>query len=191
MLAFHERRTRCLRIASWNQSCVHGTARSHGACDHKTDKFTARLRHASSYEFSDNNCNDSEPEGSIQGFGCLGKPNLIGTFKTHSPRTDGFIFDPNQFDNTSYDPSTGPNTDPTAITPGHFGNALRTLWCNLPINNWDRGSFKNSQASEKLRVEFRTEVYNIFNHAQFCSVDGNSGNQGATFGQPQRLRDPF
>jgi hypothetical protein len=137
-----------------------------------------------------NNCNDSELEGSIQGFECPGKPNLIGTFKTHNPRTDGFVFDPNQFDNTIYDPSTGPNTDPTAITLGQFGNTPRTLCCNPPINNWDMGIFKDTQVGEKLRVEFRTEIYNVFNHAQFYSVDGNSGNQGTTFGQPQKVRDP-
>ena len=137
-----------------------------------------------------NNCNDSELEGSIQGFECPGKPNLIGTFKTHNPRRDGFVFDPNQFDNTIFDPSTGPNTDPTAITLGQFGNAPRTLCCNPPINNWDMGIFKDTQVGEKLRVEFRTEIYNIFNHAQFFSVDGNSGNQGTTFGQPQKVRDP-
>jgi hypothetical protein len=137
-----------------------------------------------------NNCNDSELEGSIQGFECPGKPNLIGTFKTHNPRTDGFVFDPNQFDNTIFDPSAGPNTDPTAITLGQFGNTPRTLCCNPPINNWDVGIFKDTQVGEKLRVEFRTELYNLFNHAQFYSVDGNSGNQGTTFGQPQKVRDP-
>ncbi|HWY08132.1 MAG TPA: carboxypeptidase regulatory-like domain-containing protein [Candidatus Acidoferrales bacterium] len=137
-----------------------------------------------------NNCNDSELEGSIQGFECPGKPNLIGTFKTHDPRKDGFVFDPNQFDNTIFDPSSGPNTDPTAITLGQFGNTSRTVCCNPPINNWDMGIFKDTPINEKLRLEFRTEIYNVFNHAQFFSVDGNSGNQGTTFGQPQKVRDP-
>jgi hypothetical protein len=41
---------------------------------------------------------------------------------------------------------------------------------------------------ERLRVEFRTEIFNVFNHAQFYGVDGNSGN--TTFGQPQKVRDP-
>jgi len=137
-----------------------------------------------------NNCNDSELEGSTLGFECPGKPNLIGTFKTHNPRIDGFVFDPNQFDNTLYDPSTGPPTDPTAITFGKFGNAPRTLCCNPPINNWDMGLFKDTAIGEKTRLEFRTEIFNVFNHAQFYAVDGNSGNQGSTFGQPQKVRDP-
>jgi hypothetical protein len=136
-----------------------------------------------------NNCNDSELEGSIQGFECPGKPNLIGTFKTSNPRS-GFGFDPNQFDNTIYDPSTGPKTDPTAITLGQFGNTPRTLCCNSPINNFDMGIFKDTSVGEKMRLEFRTEIYNVFNHAQFYSIDGNSGNAGTTFGQPQKVRDP-
>jgi Carboxypeptidase regulatory-like domain len=157
-----------------------------------------------------NNCNDSELNGSIQGFECPGKPNVVTPFKSSNPRgtvcafgtgalsgtgtpcqpVSGFGFDPNQFDNTIFDPSAGPSTDPTAITLGQFGNAPRTVCCNSPINNWDIGIFKDTPVGEKLRVEFRTEIYNVFNHAQFYSIDGNSGNAGTTFGQPQKVRDP-
>lgn len=134
-----------------------------------------------------NNCNDTELEGSTLGFECPGKPNFAGPFRTHDPRKDGFVFDPNLFDNC--DTSTCPG-DPTAIPLGQFGNVPRTLCCNPPINNWDMGLFKDTQIGEKMRLEFRTEIFNVFNHAQFYGVDGNSGNQGSTFGQPQKLRDP-
>ena len=122
-----------------------------------------------------NNCNDTELEGSTLGFECPGKPNLGATpFRTHNPRTDGFVFDPGQLDNN--------------VTLGTFGNAPRTLCCNPPINNWDMGIFKSTPVGEKLHVEFRTEIFNVFNHAQFYGVDGNSAN--TTFGQPQKVRDP-
>jgi len=122
-----------------------------------------------------NNCNDTELEGSTLGFECPGKPNLVATpFKTHNPRTDGFVFDPAQLDNN--------------VMLGTFGNAPRTLCCNPPINNWDMGIFKSTPVGEKLHVEFRTEIFNVFNHAQFYGVDGNSAN--TTFGQPQKVRDP-
>jgi hypothetical protein len=39
-------------------------------------------------------------------------------------------------------------------------------------------------------MEFRADIFNVWNHAQFYSVDGNVGNQGATFGQPLKVRDP-
>ena len=134
-----------------------------------------------------NNCNDTELQGSILGFECPGKPNFTGPFKTHNPRTDGFVFDPNLFDNC--DTSTCPG-DPTAIPLGSFGNVPRTLCCNPPINNWDIGVFKETPLGEKMHLEFRTEIFNIFNHSQFYGTDGNSGNQGSTFGQPQKVRDP-
>ena len=35
------------------------------------------------------------------------------------------------------------------------------------------GFFKGFQLKERLRMEFRAELYNIWNHAQFYSVDGN------------------
>jgi hypothetical protein len=123
-----------------------------------------------------NNCNDTELEGSTLGFECPGKPSFAGTFRTHDPRTDGFVFDPNLVTNN--------------VPLGTFGNVPRTLCCNPPINNWDFGLFKETPIGEKMHLEFRTEIFNIFNHAQFFSVDGNSGNQGSTFGQPQKVRDP-
>jgi Carboxypeptidase regulatory-like domain len=132
-----------------------------------------------------NNCNDTELQGSTFGFECPGKPNFTGAFKTHNPRTDGFVFDPNLFDNC--DNSTCPG-DPTAVALGTFGNVPRTLCCNPPIQNWDMGIFKDTAIGEKMRVEFRTEIFNLFNHAQFYGVDGNSAN--TTFGQPQKVRDP-
>jgi hypothetical protein len=120
-----------------------------------------------------NNCNDQELQGSTLGFECPGKPDLTGTFKTHNPRIDGNVFDPSIFTNSAL---------------GTIGNTPRTLCCNPPINNWDMGLFKDTPISEKLRVEFRTEIYNVFNHAQFYGVDGGSSN--TTFGQPQKVRDP-
>ena len=77
-----------------------------------------------------------------------------------------------------------------AFPLGTFGNVPRTLCCNPPINNWDVGVFKKTPVGEKMHLEFRTEIFNIFNHAQFYGTDGNSGNQGSTFGQPQKVRDP-
>jgi hypothetical protein len=132
-----------------------------------------------------NNCNDTELQGSTLGFECPGKPNFAGTFRTHNPRIDGFVFDPNLFDNCN---TSDCPTDPTAIPLGAFGNVPRTLCCNPPISNWDMGLFKTIPIGEKMRLEFRTEIFNVFNHSQFYGVDGNSAN--TTFGQPQKVRDP-
>jgi hypothetical protein len=120
-----------------------------------------------------NNCDDAELEGTTLGLECPGKPDRVGPFKTHNPRIDGFVFDPTNFTDSQL---------------GQFGNTPRTLCCNPPINNWDIGIFKETAIGEKMRVEFRSEIFNIFNHAQFYGVDGGSANP--TFGQPQKVRDP-
>ncbi len=120
-----------------------------------------------------NNCDDAELEGSTLGFECPGKPDITGKFTTHNPRKDGLVFDPTIFADSAL---------------GTFGNSPRTLCCNPPINNWDMGLFKETPIGERTRLEFRTEIFNVFNHAQFYGVDGGSANP--TFGQPQKVRDP-
>lgn len=120
-----------------------------------------------------NNCDDAELQGSTLGFECPGRPDMTAPFKTHNPRLDGLVFDPTIFRDSA---------------PGTIGITPRTLCCNPPINNWDVGLFKDTHVGEKMRLEFRTEIFNIFNHAQFYGVDGGSSNP--TFGQPQKVHDP-
>jgi hypothetical protein len=109
-----------------------------------------------------------------------------GTLLKWDPRKhSGFAFDPNQFTNAT-------------VAPGTIGNAPRSICCQPGINNWDMGIFKAFQLGERLRMEFRTEFYNIWNHTQFYSVDGNISDIGTaannyldgTFGLAQKVRDP-
>jgi len=99
-------------------------------------------------------------------------------------------FDPSQFTNAT-------------VAPGTIGNAPRSICCSPGINNWDMGFFKGFQLTERLRMEFRGEFYNIWNHTQFYSVDGNISDTGSpytnsggyvsntgTFGLAQKVRDP-
>jgi hypothetical protein len=103
-----------------------------------------------------------------------GVPHLV---KTSIRQTGGFVFDPNSFTNST-------------VAPGTIGNAPRTICCGPGINNWDMSFMKETMIGEKVRMEFRGDVFNIWNHAQFYSVDGNVTNQGATFGQVQHIHDP-
>jgi hypothetical protein len=60
--------------------------------------------------------------------------------------------------------------DPRAFaTParGTFGNTGRNIMRDAPINNWDIGIHKDFQFGEWTRLEFRTELFNAFNHTQF------------------------
>jgi hypothetical protein len=111
-------------------------------------------------------------------FEAPGQPNLTGPFHTQNIRQNGgFVFDPNLFTNST-------------VAPGTIGNAPRTICCGPGINNWDMSFNKLTPLGERLQMEFRTDIFNVWNHAQFYSVDGNVTNQGSTFGQVQHVHDP-
>ena len=55
-------------------------------------------------------------------------------------------------------------------------------------NNWDLSLQKNTKITEGLTVQFRTEFYNIWNHAQFNPPVNNLAD--ATFGQIQSSSVP-
>ena len=60
------------------------------------------------------------------------------------------------------------NRDAFAIPArGTFGNSGRNIIRDAALNNWDVGIFKNFTVAEKFRFQFRTELFNTFNHTQF------------------------
>ena len=134
-------------------------------------------------------------------FEAPGQPNFVSAFKSVNPRNtvcaaftgplaqvvdptlpacqpvSGYAFDPNLFTNST-------------VAPGTIGNAPRSICCGPGINNWDMSFLKNTRFGERWQMEFRADVFNIWNHAQFYTVDGNISNQGGTFGQVLHVRDP-
>jgi hypothetical protein len=76
------------------------------------------------------------------------------------------------------------------VTPGTIGNAPRSICCGPGISNTDVSFTKETQISERFQMEFRGDFFNIWNHAQFYTVDGNVSDQGSTFGQVQHIHDP-
>ena len=126
-----------------------------------------------------------------------GEPNLVAPFHTVDPRVggcalgtgplagagapscqhlSGVVFDQNLFTNAT-------------VAPGTIGNAPRSICCSPGIANFDAGLFKGFSLTERLRAEFRAEFYNLFNHTQLYSVDGNISD-GSSFGLAQRAREP-
>jgi hypothetical protein len=57
---------------------------------------------------------------------------------------------------------------------GNFGNAPRDVFRGPGINNSDFTLFKNFPVREKARIQFRWEMYNVFNHTQWSGVDNNA-----------------
>ncbi len=116
-----------------------------------------------------------------------GEPNLTAPFHTQDARkNDGFRFSQSLFDNCNTIDCPG---DPTAVVAGTIGNAPRSICCNPGIFNFDAGLFKGFKLTERLGMEFRTEFYNLFNHSQLYSVDGNISD-GPDFGKALKARDP-
>jgi hypothetical protein len=59
------------------------------------------------------------------------------------------------------------------------------------LNNWDMALLKDTQLSERIKLQFRAEFFNVFNHTQFNAVNGDiSGTSGfgdALSTQPSRI----
>jgi hypothetical protein len=110
-----------------------------------------------------------------------GEPDQLKPFKTQSPQKNGnYFFDPTTFtEDTTLDPSL----------LGRIGNAPRTICCGPHISSTDLAILKNIRVTENSHMEFRGELFNVFNHTQFANPDGNSSD-GSQFGQVTTARDP-
>jgi len=92
---------------------------------------------------------------------------------------------------------------------GNHGNTGPTVARGPGLTNFNISLFKNFQVGERLRFQFRTEAYNVFNHPQFSAVnttakfqpDGTLANPPqydalgkifsiGQFSQPTAARDP-
>ncbi len=105
-----------------------------------------------------------------------GEPDLVAPFHTLKPQSNGnYFFDPTSFSE--------------ANTFGRIGNAPRTICCGPHISNTDFALLKTIQLSEAMHIDFRAELFNIFNHSQFFNPDGNFSD-GQQFGQVGQARDP-
>lgn len=83
---------------------------------------------------------------------------------------------------------------------GTLGNTGRSILRGPGINNWDISLFKQVRLGETVRVQFRLETFNTFNHTQWFGVNTalSTPNAGAaitadtrgTSGQVTTTRDP-
>ncbi|MGI8960882.1 MAG: carboxypeptidase regulatory-like domain-containing protein [Bryobacteraceae bacterium] len=110
-----------------------------------------------------------------------GEPDIIKPFKSVDPRNPyQLAFDTSSFQQYS--------------DLGRFGTSPRTVCCGPGINNLDISFLKETPITERFRTQFRAEFFNVANHAQFTSVDGNISDgdvqNGGTFGKVLRARDP-
>lgn len=104
-----------------------------------------------------------------------GEPSQIAPLRRLDPqKSGGYYFDPSSFVNAPL---------------GQIGNAPRTICCGPGTMNLDLGVHKVFAVREGTSLEFRTEIFNVFNHTQFFNPDGNISD-GASFGQVSSAQDP-
>jgi hypothetical protein len=70
---------------------------------------------------------------------------------------------------------------------GYFGNSGANIITGPGLNNWDLALQKDFQFREQWRLQFRSEFFNAWNHAQFANPDSTVGD--ANFGQITSARD--
>ena len=70
---------------------------------------------------------------------------------------------------------------------GYFGNSGANIITGPGLNNWDLALQKDFQLRERWRLQFRSEFFNAWNHAQFANPDSTVGD--ANFGQITSARD--
>jgi hypothetical protein len=109
---------------------------------------------------------------SILGFGANDRPNIVGNPEL-SQRTPDRWF----------------NTAAFAFPrPGTFGNAGRNILDGPGYRNVNASLVKNTALTETLSLQFRAEVFNLFNHPNFNLPDNFLGSP--TFGRISSARDP-
>jgi hypothetical protein len=70
------------------------------------------------------------------------------------------------------------------------GNARRGSIKGPGIQRWDMAMLKNFNLSERMKVQFRAEAFNIFNHVNFQTIDTNLFDNGATYSQVTDTHEP-
>jgi Carboxypeptidase regulatory-like domain len=117
---------------------------------------------------------DLELMGSFD-FESPGEPNMVAPFRRLNPQASGGYY----FDTTSF--ANGPL--------GQIGNAPRAICCGPGIAEIDFALHKDIPVGEGKKLEFRTEIFNLFNRTQFLNPDGNFSD-AASFGLISGERDP-
>jgi hypothetical protein len=150
------------RISNWTRHLTNGWA------------FSGILTLQSGFPIRLTSTNDLELMSSFD-FETPGEPNQIAPLRRLNPqKSKGYYFDPSSFAEAAL---------------GQIGNAPRTICCGPGTANLDFAVHKVLVVREGTSLEFRTEIFNAFNHTQFLSPDGNI-TDGTAFGQVSRAQNP-
>ncbi len=83
-----------------------------------------------------------------------------------------------------------PGDDSPGVPMFTFGNLGRNTFRTPGINNFDLSFLKRFTLGEQRRLEFRTELFNAFNHTQWLFNKANNLATSSTYDQVTQARDP-
>jgi hypothetical protein len=121
--------------------------------------------------------NGFQPNASSIVYNSTNRPNVTGSISY--PHKVGEWFDPSVF---------------SAPAPGTWGNLGHDALRGPGRDNWNMSLFKNFAFTERARLEFRVDAFNIWNHTQFIGnvnqggIDTNLGD--SNFGAVTAAYDP-
>ena len=112
-------------------------------------------------------------------------PSLVAPFQKfgNHQRLNGGTVQPNDFQ----------LTNPGAPVPplGSFNNGTqRTICCGPGLIDWDFSVHKKIALSETKYVQFRAEIFNVFNHTNYSNPDGGFSDGASAFGLITSAGDP-
>ncbi|MGO9088915.1 MAG: carboxypeptidase regulatory-like domain-containing protein [Terriglobales bacterium] len=122
-------------------------------------------------------------------------PSLVAPFQKLNPRntysslglsTPGYWFNPNDFATAATNPNNAP------VPPlGQFNNGTqRTICCGPGLEDWDFSVHKKISLSESKYLQFRAEIFNIFNRTNYSNPDGHFSDGPTEFGKITSAGDP-
>jgi hypothetical protein len=122
-------------------------------------------------------------------------PSLVAPFTKLDPRktytnlgltTPGYWFNPNDFATAATNPNNA-NVPPL----GSFNNGTqRTICCGPGLIDWDFSVHKKIPLSETKYMQFRAEIFNVFNHTNYSNPDGGFSDGVTSFGKIATAGDP-
>jgi hypothetical protein len=113
------------------------------------------------------------PGLSIAGQGIAVRPDVVAGASLSGPQTAAQWFNKSAF---------------MAPSPGYLGNAGSGIITGPKLVNFDMTLYKDFHITERNVVEFRAEVFNVFNHTNFTNLSLNYG--ASNFGQVTAAADP-
>jgi hypothetical protein len=105
--------------------------------------------------------------------GLASRPNCVSGQSFAGPKTVAQWFNPGAF---------------TAPAFGFYGTCGTGLIRGPGENTWNWALFKTFPVKERLKIQFRAEAFNIWNHANFANV--STGYGSGSFGQVTSALDP-